>query len=261
MKKYIVQNRKGQSISVVLDESQDKKGLAFVMHGLGGFKEQDHIISFAEAFKEKGFSVVRFDTTNTLGESNGRYEDATVTNYYEDLEDVIFWAKKQEWFKKPFVLCGHSLGGLCVSLYAEKYPKEVLALAPVSAVVSGTLSVEAHKRNDWEKFKEWERKGWEEKESNSKPGVIKRLPWSHIEDRMKYDLIPQASNLVMPVLLIVGENDKSTPSDQVKIFFDALPGPKEFHIIKDAPHTFRHGKHLAEVKNLFLLWTDKILTV
>lgn len=90
MEKIFIQNRKDQKISVIVEKAEDQKGLAFVMHGLGGFKEQPHIQTFADAFKEDGFTVVRFDTTNTFGESDGNYEDATVTNYYEDLEDRVY---------------------------------------------------------------------------------------------------------------------------------------------------------------------------
>lgn len=38
----------------------------------------------------------------------------------------------------------------------------------------------------------------------------------------------------------------------------ALPGDKEFHIIKDAPHTFREKVHLDEIKQIFLKWIDKV---
>ncbi len=86
--------------------------------------------------------------------------------------------------------------------------------------------------------------------------MIKRLPWSHIVDKLKYDLLPNVSKLTMPVLLISGENDTSTPPDHVQILFEALPGPKEFHIIKNAPHTFRDKKHLTEIKKLFSAWID-----
>src|SRR3989344_5417332 len=92
MEKIEIKNRKGQKIVVLLEETKKPKGLAFVMHGLSGFKEQPHIATFAQAFKDRGFIVVRFDTTNTYGESGGKYEDATTTNYYEDLEDIIEWA-------------------------------------------------------------------------------------------------------------------------------------------------------------------------
>ncbi|MBI3458746.1 alpha/beta fold hydrolase [Candidatus Azambacteria bacterium] len=146
MEKLFIKNRKGENIAVLVEKNESQKGLAFVMHGLSGFKEQDHIAIFADAFKEKDFTVVRFDTTNTFGESDGKYENATMTNYYEDLEDVIKWAQEQKWYQEPFVLSGHSLGGMGTTLYAEKYPKKVLALAPISVVVSGKLIMEAHKR-------------------------------------------------------------------------------------------------------------------
>lgn len=261
MQKLFIENRKKQKLAVIVEQSEQQRGLAIIMHGLGGFKEQDHLIAIADCFKEKGFTVIRFDTTNTLGESDGNYEQATLTNYYEDMEDVIGWAAGQSWYQEPFVLLGHSLGGISVALYAEKYPQKVLALAPISPVVSGALSVEAHKKYDVEGFAHWEQTGWYEQTSISKPGTVKRLPWSHIVDRLKYDLLPRVSTLTMPTLLIVGEQDTATPPDQIRLLFDALPGQKEFYIIKGAPHTFRAPEHLSEIRNIIALWIDAIHTM
>ncbi|KKU48659.1 MAG: hypothetical protein UX68_C0010G0034 [Parcubacteria group bacterium GW2011_GWA2_46_9] len=255
MEKLFIKNRKGQKIAVIVEKNVDQRGLTFVMHGLGGFKEQDHIQTFADAFKEKGYTVIRFDTTNTFGESDGNYEDATTTNYYEDLEDVIEWAKKQPWYEQPFCLAGHSLGSICIALYAEKYPDRVKALAPISTVVSGKLSIatEKHKKV----AEEWQRTGW--RVENGYAGIVKKLKWSHVEDRLKYDLLPEANKLTMPVLLIVGENDDGTPPEHQQILYEKLPGRKELHIIKGAPHTFREKDHLAEIKKIFLRWIDKFL--
>ncbi len=254
----VIKNRKGQNIVLLIEESKPQKGLAFVMHGLGGFKEQPHIQAMAEAFKENGYAVIRFDTTNSIGESEGNYEDATTTNYFEDLEDTIFWAQTQKWYREPFALAGHSLGGISVALFAEKYPEKVKAVAPISAVVSGKLSAEAHKLREPERFADWEKKGYREDKSVSKPGFIKRLKWSHMEDRLKYDLLPQADKLTMPVLLVVGENDESTPLDNQKILYEKLPGLKELHIINGAPHTFRDAGHLTELKEIFNQWIKKL---
>lgn len=250
-----IRNRKDQKISVLAEGAGDK--LAFVMHGLGGFKEDEHIAGMARCFVDAGFTVVRFDTTNTLGESDGKFEDATITNYYEDLEDVIDWASTQDWFKSPFALAGHSLGGFCTALYAQRHPSEVSMLAPISTVVSGQLSVEAHERYEPEAFAAWKKTGWKVEESRSKPGIIKRLPWSHIEDRLTYDLMQDIASLTMPVLLVVGENDTSTPPDHVKIFHDALSGPKELHVVPGAPHTFRDAPYLGIVKAVISEWIGK----
>ncbi len=256
MEKLRIKNRKGQNIVVVVEKADKPKGLAIVMHGLSGNKEQPHIITFAEAFKEKNYTAVRFDTTNTFGESDGKYEDATVTNYYEDLEDVISWAKTQPWFVTPFCLVGHSLGGISIILYAEKYPQEIKSLAPISTVVSGKLSLETpiyRKIAD-----QWQKTGWQEEKSASVPGRIKKLPWSHMVDRLKYDVLPEAGQLTMPVLLVVGDKDESTPYEHQKLLSSKLPGKKELHIIKNAPHTFVEPDQLEEIKQIFIKWIDSL---
>src|SRR3989344_2324756 len=106
MEKITIKNRNKQNVVVIVEQSTPQKCLAFVMHGLGGKKDQPQIIAITEVLKQNKYSVVRFDTTNTFGESDGNYEDATTTNYYEDLEDVIEWASKQSWYQEPFILCG-----------------------------------------------------------------------------------------------------------------------------------------------------------
>ncbi len=251
--KLFIKNRKNQKISILVEEQKNQTGLAFVMHGLSGFKEQPHIQAIADAFSENGYTVVRFDTTNTLGESDGKYEDATTTNYYEDLEDIIKWSGQQEWYQEPFVLSGHSLGGICVALLAENYPQKVKAIAPISTVVSGKLSLRTEDKKD-----EWKKTGWRVSESKSIPGVIKRLPWSHMIDRQKYDILERVDRLVMPVLLIVGENDTSAPLEHQQILYMALPGKKELHIIKNAEHTFRKQEDLDELKIIFNSWIKKL---
>ncbi len=255
MHKLFIQNRKGQKLSVLVEGEERGGPLAFVMHGLGGFKEQPHIKAFADVFLDNGFTTVRFDVHNTWGESGGNPENETITNDLADLEDVIAWAKKQAWCAKPFWLSGHSLGGICTALYAERHPEEVAGLAPISTCISGKLSIESEKHKGY--LEEWKRVGWREYKSATVPGRMKRYPWSEMEDRQKYDLIPEANKLTMPVLLIVGEFDDSTPPEHQKMLFDALPGPREMHIIKGAKHTFIEPQHLEEIKGLFDRWIQK----
>ncbi len=262
LQKTWIRNRKGQEIAVVLEQpvvegSKNQKGLAFVMHGLGGYKEQLMIRTIAETFLEENYAVVTFDTTNTFGESDGSIDDATTTNYFEDLEDILNWAKKgtdfnqSEWYQEPYCLVGHSLGGISTALFAEKNPELVKALAPIATVVSGKLSMEGNP----ERYEEWKRVGYEERKSNSKPGMVGRIKWSHMEDRLKYDLIPEVSKLTMPILMVVGSEDEMTPPKVEQILFDALPTEKkEIHIVNGASHTFKQPEHLAELKKYFANW-------
>lgn len=256
MKKLFIKNRKGEKIAVIVEEVPRQKGLVFVMHGTVSNKDRPHLVAIAEAFHDKGYSTIRFDTTNSTGDSEGKMENASVTNYLEDLEDVINWAKSQAWYQEPFMLTGHSLGGICIGLYAEKYPQQIKALAPISTVVSGKLVEET---SGFKKdVAEWEKTGVKIWDSSTQPGVIKRLNWSHVEDRRKYDLLPDAKKLTMPVLLIVGELDEVTPLTQQKILLKALPGKKELHIIKGSGHSFTETEQLKELKEIFLKWIEGI---
>ena len=243
-------NRKKQIISVLIEENKNNNRLVFVMHGSSGYKEQPHIKAIAQAFKDNNYTVVSFDTTNSFGKSFGKFENATTTNYYEDLEDVINWSKKQKWYKEPFILAGHSLGSMCITLYAEKFPNEIKTLIPVSNVVS--MNLEDLSKKDME---EWKKKGIREWTSHS--GKLKRLKYSFMEDRMKYNILKKTDKLIMPVLLIVGEEDITTPAKHQKVFYDKLPGEKEFHIIKNAPHTFKDKLHLQELKKYIDNWIKK----
>ncbi|MFA5075855.1 MAG: alpha/beta fold hydrolase [Patescibacteria group bacterium] len=221
------------------------------MHGLGGFKERPMVATFAKASRNNGYTVVRFDSTNSCGESDGNYEDATVTNYYEDLEDVINWAKTQSWYQEPFCLAGSSMGGLCVGFYAENNPTKVRVLALISSMVSGKLSLEMYTP---EQLKDWEESGWQIRESTTVPGQVRKLPWSHAVDRLKYDLLPKADQLTMPVLMLVGDSDKIVSPAHQQMLFNKLSGPKEMHIIKGGDHDF--NGHLEEVGGRFDQWID-----
>jgi len=204
----------------------------------------------AEAFLEYNYTVVTWDAVHTFGESKGgAYEDATITNYYTDLEDVISWAKNQTWYVEPFVLCGHSLGGVSTALFAERNPEKVSALAPISTVVSGMLSFEAKGKDALEA---WKKAGI--KTEKRRNGDEKRLKWSHMEDRLKYDLLESVEKLTMPVLMAVGEKDTATPLQHQRILFDKLPGKKELHVIKGAEHPFNELHEQQELKQLVKSW-------
>lgn len=250
--KLFIKNRKGEKLCVVVENPTGKK-LAVVMHGHGVNKNTEPIMSIADTFVEKGFLTLKFDTTNTNGESDGKLEDATMTGYYEDLEDVISWAKTQKWYNAPFFLAGYSIGGICTGLYTINNPEDIKALITVSTVVSGKLTLEAKGYSEWQN---WKKQGYREYVS-SVTGKIKRTPWSHYEDRLKYDLLKDADKIRIPVLMTVGDKDNPTPVSHQQLLFNALNTDKELHVIKDADHDY-HGK-LSELKEILKNWIVRVI--
>lgn len=255
-----ITNRHGLKIVVeVLEPKAKPVGLAFVMHGLGGFRKQDQIQAIAESCLKKNYVTVIFDTTNTLGDSEGSYELATITNYYEDLEDVIIWTKLQSFYISPFILIGHSVGGYCITKYTQLHKNDVKGISPISAVVSGNLL------NSSPKFlqikDEWKKKGVLVSQSNSKPGVEKRLRWyPHVADRDNHDLLRDIHYITCPVIQIVGSKESRTGVEHQKLLFRALPDniQKELHVIDGAKHTFREQNHLDTIQSILENWIDTL---
>jgi len=256
--KTFIQNRNNKKLCVVAEESEYPGKLAFIAHGLGGNKDEAHIRSMIEALLESGYAVVSFDAAHTFGESEGEYEDATQTNYYEDLQDVILWASKQDWYVEPFVIGGHSFGGGTSIMYAQDHPEKIKALFPIATVISGELSLKTSLSNPrrLSVFSQWKQDGVLIQRRRN--GDEKRLKWACMEDRLKYNLLTGAGKLTMPVLMVVGDMDESTPPQHQKLLFDILPGEKEFHIIQGAIHTFDEPHEREELKQIIKKWMKKI---
>lgn len=256
MEKIFIKNRHGQKICVVINEHAESSKLVFIEHGLGGFKEQPHLQALESVFSQNGFTTVLFDTTNSIGESEGQYEKATLGGSYEDLQDVINWAKTQPWYNEPFSLAGFSMGGYSVVQFAEDFPALVNNVIAGAPVVSGELSKATDRA---EELAEWQKTGWKTRISNSKPGTELRLPWSHMEERLKHDLLPKADQLTMNVLIIVGSEDISCPVEHQKLLFEAIPAKaKKLAIVEGAPHSFREEGHINQLKQEVDNWLKNL---
>jgi pimeloyl-ACP methyl ester carboxylesterase len=190
-------------------------------------------------------------TANTIGESGGSMEDATLTNYFEDLEDVTVWASLQAWYKEPFVIAGHSLGGASALMYAAKYPARVKAIVPVSSFIGGELRLETL---DKDEVQEWKKKGFIEEVSKSKPGVVKKISWNFMEDAMQHDMRTLADKITCPALFIVGSEDDMTPAKHQEIIISHLNSPAELHVVEGMEHSPRIPEHNAELKGILLAW-------
>lgn len=250
MEKFFIKNRSDQNISVILEKSDQPRGLVFIMHGLGASKEECYMERFAKSFREKNFIVVRFDNRYSVGESEGNYYDANFSKAYEDLEDVIAWAKKQSWYRAPFTLVGHSLGAGCVLWYGANHPHEVAGLVPLATAISGKQALNRFKRTDLSiPFKL--------RKTGASFKMIKTLNWRQFkEDILKYNIIPEASKFTMPFLMMVGDEDINTPLEDQRQLYDLVPEPKEIHIIKGAGHSFRSASHLDEAEEILKNWID-----
>lgn len=239
MAKFFIQNRKGIDLCVVVKKPEESPhGIVFIEHGLSGNKEEPHLQSIADTFYNNGFTVVVFDASNSTGESGHDKTGITFTGHYQDLKDVIEWAGQQSWYKEPFVLSGHSLGGMAVIYYAEKHPQKVRALIPVAPALSGKIFEFSRKQRSLHDFTEWKKNGFYEKISNSN-GRKLIVPINLLEDIKKYDCFNLCTNIKAPTVIIAGEKDESVPLNFIKDFYNQLKCRKELKVIANCPHVVK----------------------
>lgn len=73
-------------------------------------------------------------------------------------------------------------------------------------------------------------------------------------DRLEYDALQGACQILVPTFLIIGENDVRTLYAHRLVWRTAHRGPKEIHVIHVVPHACIAVEHLAEIAQLLLHW-------
>ena len=252
--KLHLKNRRGQNIVGILTKPDSEIiGTAVLQHGYGSTKESASINSIQTSLLKNNFQVFNFDTTNSIGESDGIYVDARAGLHADDFEDVVDWTSGQDWYVEGLIVAGGSMGGFSALRYAIKNPKKVSYVIGLVPLVSGPLRIGTMEAENPGILKNWEEQGYWERESSTMPGLVRRNPWEYILDLRQHDLIPLASNLSMPVLLMSGELDTWIPSEHIQLLFENIPHKnKSFKIIKGAPHTMRN--HTDQVMDIISKW-------
>lgn len=176
------QQTTSDSIKINFVKQQPSKGLVFIMHGFGSTSKRSTVVnSLVSPFFEEGYDVVTFD-------ARGK----SVANFERSLRKVVKWAETQDFPKGPFILCGHSLGGMTAMKYAHDFPDKVRAVVPVAIPMSKELAVES--------------------------GVD--LPRQKALG--KVDLMKLATDIKTPTLLVVGDQDPDTRMKDHIAFFKRL---------------------------------------
>ena len=251
IKTIFIENRKGLKMSIRLNVNDENTKLVFLEHGLSSRKEYPHMQVLEEVFSEFGYNVINMDATNSLNESESSDEGITTTGHYEDLVDVIEWAKTQAFYKEPFALAGQSLGAISVVRYSGQYPDKVNLLIPCAFPYYNYVEEEL---NDF--AKEVIKKGYCDKISKS-TGKVLRLKSAYVEDMKKLDITTQIQMITANTYVIVGSKDNEKHLKNSKYLYKMLNCKKEFYLLEDIPHDLANTPH---DKELFTNTLKDILT-
>lgn len=242
-KEMFIKNRKGLNMSIKLNISEERNKLVFLEHGLSARKEYPHMKIMEELFAKFGYNVINIDATNSINASEISGGGITFSGHYEDLEDVILWAKSQDLYLEPFALGGHSLGAASCVWYSCKNPQNVnLLLVASCPFISGKELV----AND-PMMQEIDKNGFFLKQSRS-TGKVFRINSIFNEDVKNYNFTKQIKNITARTYVIQGLLDLKYIQNNSGAIYDLLKCDKKLILLENTPHDLANTE---ETKELF----------
>ena len=249
-------NKQNEMLSGLLFSSSKKQLPGIIIcHGFTSSKYSK--INIAKSLSKK-FTVLIFDAAGS-GESQGRFEDHTVTKYLSDLECAVDFMKKQKCVLHDRIgIAGTSLGGFMSILYAVTH-KDVKAIIPVCAPFNLTKIKGKKSALPESIIKRWKELGYMQFEVRVNEQKIKKnLSYSFIKDAQKYDLSKMIKKIKCPVIFVHGDADENVPIEHANILFKNAPLKKEMVVVKGADHFFK-GKDEKTLEKILFHGFEKLL--
>lgn len=232
--KIIFKNSKGQRLvgGLFLPKLNGKFPIAIFVHGYRSDKHGSKAKILSGELPEKGIAIFVIDLSGR-GESEGKFEDATVTQYIDDLKcaiDVLIDMGVAEAGK--IAVIGSSLGGL-VSLQQTAKDERIKGLV----CISPTSQAPWKEKEEFaeQRVKEWKEKGYAFTESK-RFGKM-RINFSFYEDLFNYRDYSVYESIKIPVLVLHGTADKSVPIEHSRELIKHIKNSKLIEF-KGADHNY-----------------------
>ncbi|MCC6766178.1 MAG: alpha/beta fold hydrolase [Deltaproteobacteria bacterium] len=199
-------------------------------HGMESTKEGTKHQALATQLTERGYVCLRFDFSY-VGESEGRFEDITISGEVEDLGGVVDWLAARG--ATSFGLVGSSLGGTVAVVFAGSDPR-VRALVTIAAVALPLGIVE---RMSPAAVEAWRRHGLRSENGE-------RIGSDFLDDLGRVDVLDAARRLAAATLVTHGADDQVVPVADAHALFAALSEPKRLVVTPACDHRYSDAAHL-----------------
>ena len=223
-------------------------GVVIVAHGFKGYKDYGMFPRIAETMAARGFIAHRFNfshsgMTNEIAtfERPDLFERDTWNKQVHDLRAVIdaVTAGTLDGRELPFVLFGHSKGGVSVLLTAGRYADSDGGPQPAGVVTASapstcnSLTPEQQQAITEQGFLV---------SPSSRTGQELRIGRIHLAEQLEapddHDLLKVAGRIACPVLIVHGEADPTVPAACAGQIAAALRDTPRVEIVAGADHVF-----------------------
>lgn len=217
----------------------EKVPAVILFHGFTGTKLEPHrlFLKLSRALEKQGIASFRFDFLGS-GESDGNFEDMTVSSEIAEAHAILDFVKKDERIDATKIcLLGLSMGGLVASVLAGERAAEIhklILLAPAGNMYE--LMMYMVKQNKIDITAPY---------YDHAGNLVGR---SFLEDLKTINVFERAKPYRGPVLLIHGTNDDVVPYQVSSQYQQRCYGEQAtIHWINGANHTFDRHEWECEV--------------
>lgn len=233
--KIYFQNSKGNKLCGILSnlEYNKKKPIIILVHGFNSNKNTKNFNLLRSLLEKKNISTFRFDIYGH-GESDGKFENLTITEAVDDILQAIKLLKRKGF--SQIGLVGSSFGGNASIIAATKI-KNLFILALKSPV--SNYEEKDKKSLTENQIQKWEAKGFRFLEDSGKKLKLNYTFFADSKNNNGYVFAPK---IKIPTLIVHGDADQIVPVEQSIKISKLIPECK-LVLIKNADHTYTNPKY------------------
>lgn len=247
--KIFFKNSKEQKICGILEEpNENKEEVVVIVHGYSTDKNRSSAKQMAEELTQRKINSFRIDLDG-CGESEGEFENQTITSAADDISSAIELMKNKGY--KKIDLFGSSAGGLSAMAAALKHPEinKIALKSPVSDYPAQKLRKHGQKYID----------DWKEKGSTiytSGDGRQLKVNYTFFEDAKKHVMYDKVKDIKCPALIIHGTKDDTVNIEDSRKLVKGFPNAKLIEL-KGADHALAINGDRTQSNKLFGDWFEK----
>ncbi|GJL55066.1 MAG: hypothetical protein NPIRA02_21980 [Nitrospirales bacterium] len=230
-----IRNVEGEKIDYTFHQGEaGKKVVVVIGHGVTGNKDRPFVVALAEALSTDGIPALRMSFSGN-GDSEGRFEDSTISKEVEDLGCVI--DALDGW---NILYVGHSMGGAVGVLRASTDTRIVRLVS-----LAGMVHTKAFAQREFSDVMPDTGCMWDEPTCP--------LSQAFIDDTETIGtVLPCALSIQVPWLLVHGTADDVVPLQDSLDIYEQANDPKQLLQIEGADHVF--SEHTPEMVKIIHEW-------
>jgi len=224
--------------------SEHNYHLLIIGHGVTGDMDHPHLLKLAEEVSKQGMSVLRFSFSGN-GHSGGQFEQCRISKEIQDLQCILSAVIASGW--RP-IYAGHNMGGAVGALTAAVDPRIELLIS-----LAGMVETEKFCRNEFGMIIPGKGNMW----NNAQCPLSQEFVNEMLQIK---SVLPRASGIQIPWLLIHGTNDDVVPISDSQSLILNFEKTRELVEIDGADHVFS-GTAINVVTDSVVDWLGRKLQV